>query len=273
MKHARKRPAHRLRRRPPFFHPVPLRSRRDGWTVHRQCGFLAQLYLTGSVREAARRVGMSRASAYRLRARAGAEGFAAAWDHVLAPPGAGRLARRRRDFRPDFRKVTLEALLRRAETGLAQPVLYRGAFRSIREKPDNSALFRLLGRADALAARGARAGAGKAAEISETGVVGVTPAGVGESHVSSYVAPVQAGANRAADDAPALPDTNPARQDGLLDPANRGWAPAGAGATDWPRQRQQTPACARGNGTTRPAGLTERAECSPSPGDASGGIA
>lgn len=260
MKRTRKLPVHRLRRRPPFFHPVPLRSRRDGWTVVRQCHFLAQLYLTGSVGAAARGVGMSRASAYRLRAREGAEGFAAAWDHVLTPPGAGRRARQE----PDFRKVTLEALLRRAEAGLVQPVLYRGAFRSIRKKPDNSALFRLLDRADALAARGEQAGEGGAAGISETGVVSVTPAGGGSGSGSGSVAPAQAGANHVGDVALAVPDAGHAREAGLVDGAERGWAPACAGATGGLRQPQQTPPSSHGNGTTRLAGLTARAECGPS---------
>lgn len=71
---------HRLRRRPSWFRPVPLRGRRDGWSEVRQCAFLAQLYVTGSVSAAARAVGISRASAYRLRERAGAESFAFAWD-------------------------------------------------------------------------------------------------------------------------------------------------------------------------------------------------
>ncbi|GAB5348881.1 hypothetical protein [Alteriqipengyuania sp. 357] len=61
--------AHHVRRRPGWFRPVPLRARRDGWSPWRQCAFLAQLYFTGSVAAAARRVGMSRASAYRLRER------------------------------------------------------------------------------------------------------------------------------------------------------------------------------------------------------------
>lgn len=65
-------PAHRARRRPLFFSPVPLRTRRDGWSVERQCGFLAQPYATGSVALAARAVGMSRNAAYRLRTREGA---------------------------------------------------------------------------------------------------------------------------------------------------------------------------------------------------------
>ena len=139
-----KRPAHRVRRRPPFFHPVPLRERCDGWSEGRQCVFLAHLYVTGSVTAAARAAGLTRASAYRLRARADAASFAYAWDKVLTPPGTGRCD----PPRPDFRKVTNSALIRRAETGLIQPVIYRGRMTAIRRKADNSALFRLLRRLD-----------------------------------------------------------------------------------------------------------------------------
>lgn len=142
-----KAPAHRLRRRPPFFPPVPLRARSDGWTEERQCGFLAQLYITGSAGAAARSVGMSRASAYRLRKCDGAVGFAHAWDTVLSPPGTGR----HRAVKPDWRKVTTEALLRRVESGLIKPLLYRGVMVKIVRKPDNSALLRLLRRGDTLA--------------------------------------------------------------------------------------------------------------------------
>src|SRR5690242_12826629 len=42
-------PTHRVRRRSSWFRPVPLRSRRDGWTEVRQCAFLAQLYAKGSL--------------------------------------------------------------------------------------------------------------------------------------------------------------------------------------------------------------------------------
>ena len=86
-----RRPAHRLRRKPPFFAPVPLRTRRDGWNVQCQCEFLTHLYLTGSVRSAVPAAAMSRHSAYRLRKRARAEGFAYAWDAVLMPPGAEKV--------------------------------------------------------------------------------------------------------------------------------------------------------------------------------------
>ena len=135
-------PAHRLRRRPPFFRPVPLRARADGWSEERQCGFLAALYVTGSVAGAARSVGMTARTFYRLRARADAGSFARAWAHVLTPPGSGRTE----VTREDFRKVALETLVERVETGFVQPVVYRGQMVGIRRKPDNSALFRLLRR-------------------------------------------------------------------------------------------------------------------------------
>ena len=135
-------PVHRLRRKPGWFRPVQMRARGDGWSELRQCAFLVQLYLTGSVAAAARHAGMSRASAYRLRERPGAESFAHAWDRVLLPPGSGHPGR----VREDFRKVTDAALLARLETGLIQPVIYRGRMVAIRRKPDNSALFRLLRR-------------------------------------------------------------------------------------------------------------------------------
>ncbi len=113
-----------------------------------QCAFLAQLYLTGSVAKAARRVGRSRESAYRLRAREGAGSFADAWDRVLAGPGApGEPPVRKRKV-ADWRKVTLEELHWRVETGLWRPLIYRGAMRAVARKPDNSALMRLLGQLD-----------------------------------------------------------------------------------------------------------------------------
>ena len=64
------------------FTPVPVRARYDGWTVERQRGFILRLALFGCVSVAARGVGMTRKSAYRLRERPGAESFAAAWDRA-----------------------------------------------------------------------------------------------------------------------------------------------------------------------------------------------
>ncbi len=63
------------------FTPVPTASsRHDGWTPRRQRDFITALAITGTVQRAARAVGMSRESAYKLRKRAGAESLAAAWD-------------------------------------------------------------------------------------------------------------------------------------------------------------------------------------------------
>lgn len=64
---------------------IATRSRRDGWTVERQIGFLAALARGGSVTEAAASVGISRESAYRLRARDSCGLFAALWDQALTP--------------------------------------------------------------------------------------------------------------------------------------------------------------------------------------------
>jgi hypothetical protein len=72
----------------PTFTPVPLaRNRHDGWTPERQKQFLIALSVLGTVNAAARAVGMSRISAYKLREREGAESFAAAWDQAI---GMGR---------------------------------------------------------------------------------------------------------------------------------------------------------------------------------------
>ncbi|MBL4857596.1 MAG: hypothetical protein JKY36_00060, partial [Erythrobacter sp.] len=104
--------------------------------------FIGVLAETRSVLAACRRISMGRESAYRLRKRDGAQGFAHAWDRVLAPPGTGHCPKPK----PDGRKVTNAELFRRMETGLVQPVIYRGRMAGIRRKPDDSALLRLLRR-------------------------------------------------------------------------------------------------------------------------------
>ena len=135
-------PAHLLRRRPHFFRPVPVRLRKGGWTVERQCAFLAELYFSGSVSAAAESVGLTRASAYKLRARADASSFARAWDSVLAKPGTGRLP----PAKLNWQKLTLSAFINRVEAGLVQPVLYRGEMTAIRRKADDSGLLKLFRR-------------------------------------------------------------------------------------------------------------------------------
>jgi hypothetical protein len=127
------RPPRRKAPRVPPFYPVPTRARRDGWTVRRQADFLGYLAETGSVLGACEAVGMSRNSAYKLRARSGAESFAAAWDAALGAP---------------VRKVTVRDLHFLATYGLIRPVLFRGKYRGSWCKPDNSALLRLMARLD-----------------------------------------------------------------------------------------------------------------------------
>ncbi len=125
-------PRRRQPRVPPFY-PVPTRARRDGWTVKRQTDFLGYLAETGSVLGACEAVGMSRKSAYRLRARPGAESFAAAWDAALGAP---------------VRKVTVDDLPFLAYRGLIRLRFFRGRYRGASQKPDVSALLRLCGHLD-----------------------------------------------------------------------------------------------------------------------------
>lgn len=53
-------------RLPPVL-PVPVRTRRDGWTAERQARCILLLAQGGCVRKAAQALGLSRESAYRLR--------------------------------------------------------------------------------------------------------------------------------------------------------------------------------------------------------------
>ncbi|MCW3847733.1 hypothetical protein OF829_10820 [Sphingomonas sp. LB-2] len=95
------------------FIPVPsTRKRHDGWTPQRQKTFLAALYACGSVATAAKAVGMSPRTAYRLRTRPGAESFAAAWDKLL------------REARARAFDMVVEAAL----TDSFVPRTYRGLF-------------------------------------------------------------------------------------------------------------------------------------------------
>jgi len=65
------------------FDPAPVKPRHDGWTAERQRAFIAALAEQGCVSDACRAVGVSPRSAYRLRRRAGAEAFDAAWEAAL----------------------------------------------------------------------------------------------------------------------------------------------------------------------------------------------
>lgn len=94
---------------------------------------------------------MARETAYRLRRRAGAEGFRAAWDVAM-----GRLAAEETASLAllPSRKVTLGQLEWRVETGIWRVILHGGRYCGVRQKPDNSALLALLNRLDAIERRG-----------------------------------------------------------------------------------------------------------------------
>lgn len=65
------------------FTPVAVKLRRDGWTPRHQRDFIAALATSGCVATAARAVGRTPQTAWRLRKRPDAESFAAAWDRAL----------------------------------------------------------------------------------------------------------------------------------------------------------------------------------------------
>lgn len=124
----------------PFpFDPVPLRSRRDGWTPERQRAFIRLLAKGLRPGRAAARLGMRRQGAYALRDRAGGESFAAAWDKAAA--AAARRGSQDRVAR---------GLFARAVTGIAVPIRHRGRIVGVERRYDNAALIRLLGMLDRL---------------------------------------------------------------------------------------------------------------------------
>ena len=92
------------------FVPAAPQPRADGWTPERQADFIEALADSGSITRAAKAVGMSRESAYRLRRRADAADFAAAWDDALAVAV----------------RTLADACLDRAIHGVEVPILYKG---------------------------------------------------------------------------------------------------------------------------------------------------
>lgn len=125
------------------FAPVPVRSRRDGWTPTLQFRFVLSLSLGVGVDEAARRLGRSRQTAYALRRRAGAEEFAAAWDAAVdfareARGAAAGLPHGRRD-------TMIETLL--------VPRTYRGRLIGFVEREDLRGAVRVMNRLERFAER------------------------------------------------------------------------------------------------------------------------
>ena len=109
----------------PFIHPAP---RRNSITPQLQRRFIATLAATGIVTQAARSVGKSMEALYKLRARPGAEGFAAAWDAALER-GVQRLE---------------DCALERALKGTPTPIVSAGKVLGTWDKPDNNLLRFLL---------------------------------------------------------------------------------------------------------------------------------
>jgi hypothetical protein len=118
------------------FVPVPVKPRRDGWTPERQLAFILRLALIGGVAAAAKAVGMSRESAYRLREHPGAASFAAAWDKAQGW-GRGRAA----DLGTD-----------RAIHGEKRQVYYRGRKVGEYVRHDNRLIIAALNRLPPVAA-------------------------------------------------------------------------------------------------------------------------
>jgi hypothetical protein len=107
---------------------------------------------TGSVSAAAAYVGMARETAYRLRRKPGAEGFARAWD-IAMRIACDRLGRAAPAI-PELGlahlppKVTGDELWRRIVDGRWRPVLRRGKYVGSLHNPDNSALLSHMAQID-----------------------------------------------------------------------------------------------------------------------------
>lgn len=94
----------------PQTEPLNKTTRHDGWDLERQAAFLRALSATHSVSDAAKSVGRSRQSAYRLRSRLKGQPFDLAWEVA---------------FHHSF-DVLAHAALERALNGVERPVFYKG---------------------------------------------------------------------------------------------------------------------------------------------------
>lgn len=128
--------AARLRECAAFHHirftPVPVKPRHDGWTPERQRGFIDRLCVTGCIARAARAVGKSPQSVYRLRDLPGATSFARAWDRAL---DAGQ-------------SYQIDCGLERALVGQSYPIMRGGKVVGERVRYDNRLAMTVLNAMD-----------------------------------------------------------------------------------------------------------------------------
>lgn len=118
------------------FTPVPLRARIDGWTPKKQYFYILGLARGFKPGHAAAILGMTRKSAYELRNKPGAEGFAAAWAAAVERARERRFAARS------------PSLAERARHGEWHPRLYHGRLVGWTHRPANARAMGLLKRLD-----------------------------------------------------------------------------------------------------------------------------
>jgi hypothetical protein len=121
------------------FDPVPLRAQHNGWTPALQLRFVLALARGAGPDEAARALGRTRQSVYRLRKKARAEAFATAWDDALAFARSAAAAGR-----------SPVAGLGGIDTILV-PRTYRGRLIGFVQREDIGGAVRVLARLDRLA--------------------------------------------------------------------------------------------------------------------------
>ncbi len=109
---------------PPPFAPAS----HDGWSVERQTAFLRALATTHNVSAAARAVGLSRQSAYKLRARLRGQPFDMAWDAA---------------FQSAFDRLA-EAAMERALNGVEVPHYHQGELVGTSRRYDERLTIALL---------------------------------------------------------------------------------------------------------------------------------
>ena len=114
---------------------LPPEERHDGWTRPKQARFLRELAATHCVSAAARAVGMTRQSAYKLRNRLKGEPFDIAW---------------RAAFRLQYDALA-EAVIERAIHGVEVPHFHKGELIHTSRRYDERAAVALLALRDRLA--------------------------------------------------------------------------------------------------------------------------